>query len=186
VRRAALAFAITLAVAPAALAQVPGGPVSDQGAFAIDAMVAPTTGFGFGYYVTDGLSLRPWLGLGYDSYGFYASLGAQVRYEFGAGSTVAPFVSGSALYSHSPSATIVEPGRAGGASPQVTYQGDGAQFGAGAGLRVRLSSSFSLFGEGRVLYATYPINALEQGWSSFDMGDRTRGELVFGLSYLLH
>jgi hypothetical protein len=148
-------------------------------------MVAPTTGFGFGYYVTDGLSLRPWLGLGYDGYGFYANLGAQLRYEFGAGSTVAPFLSASALYSHTPSAAIAEPGT-GGAGRQVVYQGDGAQFGAGAGLRFQLSRSFSLFSEGRVLYATYPTSALEQGWSSFDMGDRTRGELVFGLTYLLH
>ena len=37
-----------------------------------------------------------------------------------------------------------------------------------------------------MLYATYPINSLSQGWSSFDMGDRTRGELVFGLTYLMH
>lgn len=29
------------------------------------AMIAPTTGFGFGYHVTEGLSLRPRLGLGY-------------------------------------------------------------------------------------------------------------------------
>jgi hypothetical protein len=185
VRRVATAFAITLAVAGTALAQVPGGPESNRGAFAIDAMVAPTTGFGFGYYVTDGLSLRPFVGLGYDGYGFYANLGAQARYEFGAGSTVAPFVSASALYSHTPSAVIAEPGT-GGAGRQVVYQGDGAQFGAGAGLRFQLSRSFSLFGEGRVLYATYPINSLSQGWSSFDMGDRTRGELVFGLTYLMH
>jgi hypothetical protein len=185
VRRAATAVAITLAVAGTASAQIPGTPESRSGALAIDTMVAPTMGFGLGYYVTDGLSLRPWVGLGYSSYGFYANLGAQVRYEFGAGSTVAPFLSASALYSHTPSAAIAEPGT-GGASRQVVYQGDGAQFGAGAGLRFQLSRSFSLFGEGRVLYATYPISALEQGWSSFDMGDRTRGELVFGLTYLMH
>jgi hypothetical protein len=185
VRRAATAFAITLAVAGTASAQVPGSPSSNRGAFALDAMVAPTTGFGFGYYVTDGLSLRPWLGIGYDGYGFYANLGAQLRYEFGAGSTVAPFLSASALYSHTPSAAIAEPGT-GGAGRQVVYQGDGAQFGVGAGLRFQLSRSFSLFSEGRVLYATYPTSALEQGWSSFDMGDRTRGELVFGLTYLMH
>jgi hypothetical protein len=124
VSRAATAFAITLALAGTASAQIPGTPTSNRGAFALDAMVAPTTGFGFGYYVTDGLSLRPWVGLGYDGYGFSASLGAQVRYEFGAGSTVAPFLSASALYSHTPSAAIVEPGT-GGASRQMAYQGDG-------------------------------------------------------------
>ena len=51
-RRAATAFAITLAVSGTASAEVPGSPPSNRGAFALDAMVAPTTGFGFGYYVT--------------------------------------------------------------------------------------------------------------------------------------
>ena len=45
-------------------------------------MVAPTTGLGFAYYVTDGLSLRPWVGLGYSDYsGVYANVGAQLRWE---------------------------------------------------------------------------------------------------------
>ena len=52
-RRAVIALALALAVAPSAFAQY--GRPSNQGSFAIDAMVAPTTGFGFGYYVTDGL-----------------------------------------------------------------------------------------------------------------------------------
>jgi hypothetical protein len=185
VRRAATTFAITLAVAGTAFAQVPGAPESNRGAFALDAMVAPTAGFGFGYYVTDGLSIRPWLGLGYSSYGFAANLGAQLRYEFGTGWTVSPYVSGSALYTHNPTVNVVEPGRSGGTG-QFAYPSDGAQFGAGAGARLRLSSSLSLFGEGRVLYATFPINALEQGWSSFNLNDRARGEFVFGLSYLMH
>ena len=45
-------------------------------------MVAPPSGLGFAYYVTDGLSLRPWLGLGYSDYnGFFASAGAQLRFK---------------------------------------------------------------------------------------------------------
>jgi hypothetical protein len=64
-------------------------------------MVAPTTGLGFAYYVTDGLSLRPWVSLGYSDYsGVYANVGAQLRWEIAADSRWSPYVSASALYSH--------------------------------------------------------------------------------------
>jgi hypothetical protein len=35
-----------------------------------------------------------------------------------------------------------------------------------------------------VIRATYPLAGTRSGWSSFDIDDRTRGEVVFGLSYL--
>lgn len=184
-RRAATAVAIAMVAASPASAQ--SGP-SNRGAFAVDAMVAPTTGLGFAYYVTDGLSLRPWLGLGYSGYqGFFANVGAQFRYEVASGWTVSPYLSASAQYSHSDGAAIVEPGRPGSAgNTQLTVQGSGGQFGAGAGLRFRVASSLSLFTEGRVLHATYPIGGLKRGWSTFDINDRTRGEVVLGVSYLFH
>jgi hypothetical protein len=187
VRRVAVAVAIVVAVAPAAFAQVGRYP-SNQGSFAIDAMVAPTTGFGFGYYLTDGLSLRPWLGLGYSGTGFFANVGAQLQYEFGARNTVSPYVSASGQYAHSPVPAYVGSTAPGGPTGQVQgYQADGAQFGAGAGLRYRVAQSFSLFAEGRALYTTYSTSGLsQQGWGSFDMGNHTRGEFVLGLSYLFH
>jgi hypothetical protein len=51
-------------------------------------------------------------------------------------------------------------------------------------VRLRASSSLALFAEGRVVYATYPIGELRRGWSTFDINDRARGEVVLGLSYL--
>lgn len=175
-RTAALALGLTLALSGPALAQ------SSRGAFAVDAMVAPTTGLGFAYYMTDGLSLRPWLGLGYSDYqGFFANVGAQLRYEFGTGWTVSPYLSASAQYSHSEASAIVTPGPYGS---QAAFNGSGGQFGAGAGLRFRVASSLSLFAEGRVVHATYPIGELKRGWSTFDINDRTRGEVVVGASYL--
>jgi hypothetical protein len=172
--------AIVVAAASPALAQT---GTSNRGAFAVDAMFAPTTGLGFAYYVTDGLSLRPWLGLGYSDYqGFFANVGAQLRYEFGTGWTVSPYLSASAQYSHSEASAIAEPGRPG--SAELVVQGSGGQFGAGAGLRFRVASSLSLFAEGRVLHATYPIGELKRGWSTFEIDDRTRGEVVLGVSYL--
>ena len=181
-RRAATVIAIAVAAASPAFAQTP----SNRGAFAVDAMVAPTSGLGFAYYVTDGLSLRPWLGLGYSDYqGFFANVGAQLRYEVASGWTVSPYLSASAQYSHSEASDIVAPGPYGSqGNSQVAFNGSGGQFGAGAGLRFRVASSLSLFAEGRVLHATYPIGELKRGWSTFDINDRTRGELVLGASYL--
>jgi len=177
----ALGLTLTLGLAGPCLAQ------SNRGAFAVDAMVAPTTGLGFAYYVTDGLSLRPWLGLGYSDYqGFFANVGAQLRYEVGSGWTVSPYVSASAQYSHSEASGIVTPAYGAQGSSQVAFNGSGGQFGAGAGLRFRVASSLSLFAEGRVLHATYPLSELRRGWSTFDVNDRTRGEVVLGASYLFH
>jgi hypothetical protein len=190
VRLATAALAISLALAGTAFAQVPGSRSSNQGSFAVDAMVAPTTGFGFGYYLTDGLSLRPWLGLGYaDAGGFFANVGAQLQYEFGTDWKVSPYLSASGLYSHNPSYGYApQQGRPGApGAQQVGYSADGGQFGAGAGLRFRVASSFSLFAEGRALYTTYSMGSLQQqGWGSFGMGDHTHGEFVLGLSYLFH
>ncbi len=94
-RRTGVLLGLALAAASPALAQ------SNQGAFGLDAFVAPTTGLGFSYYITDGLSLRPWLGLGYSDYsGFYANVGAQLRYEFRADSRLSPYLSATAQYSH--------------------------------------------------------------------------------------
>jgi len=182
VRRAASVLAMVLGAASPTVAQ------SNRGAFAVDAMIAPTTGLGFAYYVTDGLSLRPWLGLGYSgSQGFFANVGGQLRYEVASGWALSPYLSASAQYSHSEAAAIAEPGRPGSpGSQQLAVQGSGGQFGAGAGLRYRVASSVSLFAEGRVLHTTYPIGELKRGWSAFDINDRTRGEFVLGVSYLFH
>lgn len=178
--RKTLAFlGLTLALAGPALAQ------SNQGAFGLDAMVAPTTSFGFGYYLTDGLSLRPWLGLGYSDYsGFFANVGAQLRYEFRARERFAPYLSATAQYSHYGSGAATTSYRPGSAAYQ-SFPGDLGQLGAGAGLRCRVSDSVALFGEGRFMYATSPLGT-SYGWSSVTVNDRTHVDAVIGLTYLLH
>ena len=183
-RRTVVLLGLATAIASPAFAQ------SNRGTFGLDAFVAPTTGLGFSYYVTDGLSLRPWLGLGYSDYsGFYANVGAELRYEFGTGD-LSPYLSGVAVYSHNGSVTTDAYGTGpGGTRPPGTYDptavaSDLGQFGAGAGLRYRISSSLALFGEGRVMYATSPLGTWGAGWSTIDIDDRTRAEIVLGLSYL--
>ena len=185
-RRTIVLLGLAAAAASPALAQ------SNRGTFGLDAFVAPTTGLGFSYYVTDGLSLRPWLGLGYSDYsGFYANVGAELRYEFGTGD-LSPYLSGVAVYSHNGSVTANGSYGTGTGSyrpPGATYDpeavaSDLGQFGAGAGLRYRISGSLALFGEGRVMYATSPLGDWGAGWSTIDIDDRTRAEVVLGLSYL--
>ena len=179
-RRTLLLLGLAMAVASPALAQY-------QGAFGLDATVAPTTGFGFAYYVTDGLSLRPWLGLGYSNYGgFYANVGAQLRFEPAPSRAVSPYVSAIAQYSHygnSGTTTVV-------ATPSGVYmplaQSDFGQFGAGAGVRYSVSKSLALFTEGRFIYATAPMGAYSTGWSSVAINDQTRFDMVLGLTYILH
>ena len=178
-RRTVIALGLAAAAAGPALAQ------SNRGAFGVDARVAPTTGVGFVYYVTDGLSLRPWLGLGYSDYeGFFANVGAQLRFEPAPSLTLSPYLSATAQYSHygNSEARIVPPG---GASYQpMVPVGDLGQLGAGAGLRYRLSGSLALFGEGRVMYATSPMGSYDAGWSTIGINDRTRAEVVLGVSYI--
>jgi hypothetical protein len=171
---------LALAVASPALAQ------SNRGALGLDARVAPTTSLGVTYYVTDGLSVRPWLGLGYsDSSGLYASVGAQLRYELAVDRRLSPYLSATAQYSHygSGRATPVV-GTGNTAYQTLALANDFGQFGAGAGLRFRLSRNFALFTEGRAMYATSPTGSMGTGWSTIGVNDHTRVDAVLGLTYL--
>jgi hypothetical protein len=159
-----------------------------QGDFGLDAFVAPTTGFGFSYYVTDGLSLRPWVGLGYSDYsGFYANVGAQLNYEFRTQGRLSPYLSATAQYSHYGNSGFTQ-GTTPGPSmyQQAVLDSDVGQLGAGAGLRYRVSGSLALFAEGRVMYATSPAGAYGYGWSSIEVNDHTHVDAVLGLTYFVN
>jgi hypothetical protein len=178
-RRTFALLGLALAAASPALAQ------PTRGAFGLDAMVAPTTGFGFAYYITDGLSLRPWVGLGYSDYsGFYANVGAQLRFEPAPMGRLSPYVSALGQYSHYGNSGVTQAPTSGPTVYQALVpESDFGQFGAGAGLRYRLSGSLALFGEGRVVYSTSPMGSMGTGWSTVAINDRTRAEAVLGLTY---
>jgi hypothetical protein len=186
-RRKGFLLGLVLAAASPALAQ------SNQGSFGLDAMVAPTTGVGFAYYMTDGLSLRPWLGLGYsDLGGWYANVGAQLRWEITPAGGWSPYLAGSALYSHNgtvamtPASPTGSTGRpaTGSGYQQFSVQSNAGQFGIGAGLRRRMSRSLALFAEGRLMYTTYPMGTAGTGWATTQVNDNTRAEAVLGLTYI--
>jgi len=179
-RRTLVLLGLTVAAAGPASAQ------SYQGAFGLDAMVAPTTNFGVAYYVTDGLSLRPWLGLGYSDYsGFFANVGAQLRFEPAPDGALSPYLSAIAQYSHYGNSGTMAVPPASGAYQPLGYQSDLGQLGAGVGARYRISESLALFTEGRVMYATAPMGAYGTGWSSISVNDRTHVDAVLGLTYFL-
>jgi len=186
-RRNFVLIGLALAAASPALAQ------ANRGSFGLDAMVAPTTGLGFAYYVTDGLSLRPWVGFGYSDFsGVYANVGAQLRWEIAADSRWSPYVSATALYSHNgavsatptnPTGATGRPNTGSGYQP-YSVQSNAGQFGIGAGLRRRVSHTLALFAEGRVMYTTYPMGTAGTGWSTTQINDNSRAEAVLGLTYL--
>ena len=186
-RRTFVLIGLALASASPALAQ------ANRGSFGLDAMVAPTTGLGFAYYVTEGLSLRPWVGLGYSDYsGVFANVGTQLRWEIAADKGWSPYVSATALYSHNgavsvatenPTRTTGRPDPGSGYQP-YSVQSNAGQFGVGAGLRRRMSRSLALFAEGRVMYTTYPMGTAGTGWASTQINENSRAEAVVGLTYL--
>jgi len=179
-RRILVAIGLALGLTSPALAQ------SSQGAFGLDAAVAPTTSLGFSYYVADGLSVRPWLGLGYSGYsGFFANVGAELRYELRVDNRLSPYLSATALYSHygNSGTTLMTTGST--AYQPLALAGDIGQFGAGCGLRFRVSHDLALFAEGRALYATSPMGSLGTGWSTIGINDRTHVDAVLGLTYFL-
>jgi hypothetical protein len=180
-RRTIVFLVLAAATAGPALAQ------PTQGALGLDAFVAPNAGVGFSYYITDGLSLRPWLGLGYSDYsGFYANVGAQLSYEFRTRGRLSPYLSATAQYSHYGNSGFTRGTAAGPtAYQQAVLDSDVGQFGAGAGLRYRISASLAIFAEGRAMYATSPMGAYGYGWSSIEVNDHSRVDAVLGLTYFL-
>jgi len=170
-----------------AAAATPVFAQSSRGAFGLDAFVAPNTGFGFSYYVTDGLSLRPWLGLGYSDYsGFYANVGAALSYEFTRNSRLAPYLSASAQYSHYGNSGVTQGPSYGTAYQPYVLDSNIGQVGAGAGVRYRVADSLALFAEGRAMYGTSPMGSYGLGWSSIEVNSRTHVDAVLGLTYFLH
>ena len=171
--RTLLASLVVLGAALPAAAQ-------QRGAFALDAMTTPGRHFGAGYYLTEGLSVRPSLGLRYSgSYGATFNLGADLRYEFLSGNRVSPYVSGSYNYLRSPYLTETVGGVVRNDPSNL------ARWGGGGGLRGRINDRFSVFADGRVMNShirNAPGSALGQQ-RVVETGAHFEGAL--GLTFLL-
>ena len=117
-----------------------------KGSFALDAMTTPGRHFGAGYYITEGLSLRPSLGFGWSGgYGTIFNLGADVRYEFLTANRFSPYLAGSYNYMRSPYLTDSVVGVVTNDPSNVS------RWGGGGGLRARINDRFSVFADARVM-----------------------------------
>ena len=153
----------------------------DRGTFALDAMTTPGRHFGFGYYITDALSIRPSLGFGYASgYGAMLNLGADMRYEVLQDRRVSPYLTASFNYLRDPS--YVQYGSNGSLSSDPNL----ARYGAGVGVRTRIVQRLSLVGEGRVMNAAFQ----EAPGSSFSGQESIQHgahfEAAIGVSYFFN
>lgn len=172
----------TLAAVLAGLA-VPA-VAQEQGTLTLDAMTTPGRHFGFGYYITDKLSLRPSLGASFGGpYGTEFNFGTDLRFELLPYSRVTPYAAASFNYMRVPG--LVQVDSAGlpleNASPNV------ARYGAGFGVRARLKYGLSLIGEGRVMNSAledYQGSGAYYGQQSLQSGAHFEGAV--GVSYAFH
>ncbi|MFI5183226.1 MAG: hypothetical protein ACHQNV_02420 [Vicinamibacteria bacterium] len=170
------AVAVLVGVATPALAQ-------SQGSFVLDAMTTPGRHFGFGYYLTDGLSLRPSLGAGYaEGYGMTFNLGTEARWEVLTQHRVSPYTSASINYLKDPGIVQID---ATGA-PIAGAGSNVFRYGAGVGLRSHIKYGLSAVVEGRVMNSALTENAGAAYYGQPTVQDGAHFEAALGISYAFH
>lgn len=153
----------------------------ERGSVVLDAMTTPGRHVGIGYYITDGLSLRPSLGFGYDGqYGTTFNLGADLRWELRTGNRVSPYLTAGFNYLRSPYVVQYDSG----GSP--TTDSNLARYGAGLGLRTRIKYGLSAVAEGRVMNSELrdASGGSLYGQQSVHTGAHFEG--ILGLSYVFN
>lgn len=155
----------------------------EKGSFALDAMTTSGRHFGVGYYVTDGLSVRPSLGAGYaDGYGVTFNLGAGLRWELMPHSRVSPYATASLDYLRDPYLVSYDPTglQPPGAESNVT------RYGGGVGLRAQLKYKLSLVAEGLVMNSAFHDGFVPGLGSVQTVKPGAHFEAAVGISYVLN
>jgi hypothetical protein len=153
----------------------------DRGSFVLDAMTTPGRHFGLGYYLTDGLSVRPSLGVGYsDLYGTSFDLGVDLRWEMAPGHRVSPYATGGINYFREPYLQQIDAT----GSPLTTASQDMTRYGAGLGVRARLKYNISLVAEGLVMNSALHDVPGSFGLQTLQSGAHFEGAL--GVSYVFN
>ncbi len=149
------------------------------GSFALDAMTTQGRHFGAGYYITDGLSVRPSLGFGYSGqFGATFNLGADARWEVLTGSRVSPYVSASYNFLRSPYLTQ--------ASANGTETSNVSRYGAGLGVRTRILKRLSAVAEARVLNSALRTASGTGAYGQQVVNPGAHVEAAVGLSYIFN
>ena len=170
--RLVAASVVLLGLAVPAVAQ-------QSGSFALDAMTTQGRHFGAAYYITDGLSVRPSLGVGYSGqFGMTFNLGADARWEVLTASRVSPYIGASYNYLRSPYLTQ--------STSIGTESSNVSRYGAGLGVRTRILNRLSAVAEARVFNSAIRSAS---GAGSFGQQVANPGahfEAAIGLSYILN
>ncbi len=182
--RRSVLMLLSLAMSAPAFAQ--------QGTIALDAMTTPGRHFGMGFYVTDHLSLRPSLGIGYSDYsGVFVNAGADVRYDFSPDRDWSLYATGSVFYEGGQDVNYASgtPSRPRTGSPDyassTSYTSyDGMYYGAGVGVRRRVGERLAFMLDGRYLHtATNSVTGSSFGAIRIDGQNQVVAAL--GLSFYL-
>jgi hypothetical protein len=171
VRLVATSF-VLLGLAAPAMAQ-------QAGSFALDAMTTQGRHFGAGYYITNGLSVRPSLGFGYSGqFGTTLNLGADARWEVLTGSRVSPYIGASYNFLRSPYLTQV--------TARGTETSNVSRYGAGVGVRTRILRRLSAVAEARVLNSALRTASGTGAYGQQFVDPGAHVEAALGLSYVFN
>ena len=153
----------------------------ERGSVVLDAMTTPGRHFGVGYYITDGLSLRPSLGFGYSGqYGTTFNLGADLRWEVRSGHRVGPYLTAGFNYLRSPYLTQYD------SAGSPTTDSNVARYGAGLGLRTRIKYGLSAVAEGRVMNSELRDLSGSGFYGQQGVRSGAHVEGILGLSYVFN
>jgi len=181
--RRSLSSILALSLASAAttvLAQdtdyVPDGrlpKVSDtgqKGTISIDAATTPGRHFGMGFYVTNHLSIRPTIGIGYSDFsGVMVNVGTDLRYDFSPDRDWSLYAMTSVFYESGQDAVYASrPGYAPGSPGYSATSYDGLYYGAGLGMRRRITDRFAVTIDGRYLHTANTVSGSSFGQYNID------------------
>jgi hypothetical protein len=174
--RLAIASVAVLGLAAPAFAQ-------QSGSVALDATTAYGRTFGAGFYVTDHLSLRPSLGFGYSGEsGAVFNVGSEVRWDFHNASRFTPYTAASFNYMRSPYLSSFDPS----GLALLSDRSNIARYGAGLGVRTRITDRLSVIADGRMMNSAVrdvAVPGVFYRQRAVDSGAHFEGAL--GLSFLL-
>jgi opacity protein-like surface antigen len=170
----ALSLALTTLAASAPAAE-------EKGSWSVDLEATPNQRLGFAYYASDRFSLRPSLGGGYSTLnGAFANLGLDLRFELRPRKKVTPYAMAGIVYLHNRASID------GGAETLVTIRDpQAARFGAGLGLRGRITDRLSVFAEGRVTRMAFDDLVSTTDAGRFPLEKPTRFETGLGFTFRL-
>jgi hypothetical protein len=150
----------------------------ERGSFTLDALTRSDRPVGLGYNMTDRLSVRPSLALGYsDAYGTTYSLGTDLRWDLLPSSRFSPYATAGLEFRRTPLATVGTSGGLSVAPQSIT------RYGGGFGVRTRVFRRLSAIAEGRVMNSGFDQVQVSGLGLYKQYQSRVRVEGALGLSY---